>query len=182
MRHGGYRYNPHPESKAAASVPRQASQKELPPVTAPRADWSESLYWDNVDEGDPIPSVTVQLTIQRLVMAAGANRDFNAVHHDTYLTQKTGVPEIYANNGLLQSFWERAVREYIGTIGSIRKLGPFRMRAFNFAGDTLTTSGKVLRKYQEGREKLLELELVTENDRGPSVGPGRVTVALPSRG
>lgn len=184
MRHGGYKYNPHP---AAASTPPAEeaawpAERAFPPASQPRSDWSTSLFWDDVNEGDELPPVTVQLTVQRLVIAAGANRDFNAVHHDTYLTQKTGVREMYANNALVQAFWERSVREYIGVRGWIRKLGPFRMRAFNYAGDTLTTSGVVKRKYREGGDALLELELQTVNDRTVSVGPGTVVVALPVRG
>jgi hypothetical protein len=31
------------------------------------------------------------------VMAAGANRDFNAIHHNAEVARATGAPDIYAN-------------------------------------------------------------------------------------
>lgn len=145
------------------------------------ATWSTQRYWEDVREGDQVPPVDLNITVQRLVIEAGANRDFNPIHHDTVLTQRTGVEEMYMNNVFIQGMWERTVREYIGLDGRIRKVGPFRMRIFNQAGMTVTTKGKVAKKWQEGGQNFVELEIWSENDRGVSVGPGPVVVTLPSR-
>lgn len=181
LRSGGYRYNPHPPGHQPAETrpPAASTARPLLAPTPPRADWSESLGWDEVKEGDELPAVSVLITVQRLVIAAGANRDFNTVHHDTVLTQQTGVEEMYANNVFIQAVWERTVREYIGAAGSIRRLGPFRMRAFNLAGDTIVTRGTVKRKFRQDDGCWLELEMWSENDRGISVGPGSVLVTVP---
>ena len=86
----------------------------------------------------------------------------------------------YFHNGM----WERSVREYIGLDGTIKQTGPFRMKVFSTVGDTVVVKGKVNRKYQEGGENLVELEMqsVLANKGNVSVGPGPVTVTLPSRG
>lgn len=191
-RNGGYRYNPHPPEKlaqmrqgarqvAASQAESSGAASGQAEVSQPRSDWSQQIYWEDVNEDDPVPGVSLNITVQRLVMEAGANRDFAPIHHDTVLTQRQGVEEMYANNIFVQAMWERSVREYIGVGGRIKKVGPFRMRVFNQAGYTVTTKGKVIRKWQDNGENFVELQIWSENDRGVSVGPGPVTVTLPSR-
>lgn len=144
------------------------------------ADWSKQRYFEDVKEGDEVSPVSVNITVQRLVIEAGANRDFAPLHHNSRIAQFGGAPEMYANNVFIQGWWERTVREFIGLDGRIKKVGPFRMRIFNCVGDTATTKGVVKRKWRENGENLVELEIWTENSQGTSVGPGPVLVTLPS--
>ena len=145
-------------------------------------DWSEQRYFEDVKEGDAVPPITINVTIARLVVEAGANRDFNQIHHNSPVSIATGAPEMYANNGFIQGWWERCVREYVGLGGRFRKTGPFRMNIFNVVGEAVTTSGAVKRTWEEDGEHLVELEIRSEMSQGVSVGPGPVVVALPSRG
>ena len=195
LRNGGYSYVPFESSGEAPSSPREpeaqaAAEPEedlmairnVDPGPAPAVDWSQQRYWEDVNEGDTIPPLTVNLTIARLVVEAGANRDFNQIHHNTPVSKATGAPDMYANNVFIQSWWERAVREWIGLGGRFKKTGPFRMRIFNTVGEAAVTTGTVTRKWQEDGENLVEIEVQTEISRGTSVGPGPVVVSLPSRG
>jgi acyl dehydratase len=145
-------------------------------------DWESQLYWDDVDDQDEVPSVAFPLSVYRLVVEAGANRDFNSIHHNSEFAQASGAPEMYANNIFIQGMWERTVREYIGLAGVVKKVGPFRMRIFNTVGETVVTKGRVRRKWEEDGAHLVELEMWSENSKGVSVGPGPVVVALPCRG
>ncbi|WP_078427787.1 acyl dehydratase [Alkalihalobacterium alkalinitrilicum] len=138
-------------------------------------------YWDDVSEGDEVPSIDFPISVYRLVMEAGANRDFNSIHHNTEYAQSTGAEEMYANNFFLQGMWERTVREYIGLSGTIRSLKGFRMKSFNYAGDTVVTKGIVKNKWYEEKEYYVELQMWSENSKGISVGPGSVFVTLPKR-
>ena len=144
-------------------------------------DWSTQRYWEDVSEGDEVPAVEFPLSVYRLVVEAGANRDFNSIHHNTEHARKTGAPEMYANTIFLQGMWERTVREFIGLGGIMKSLKGFRMKIFNTVGDTVVTKGVVKRKWQEGAEAFVELEIWSENAKGISVGPGIVTVVLPYR-
>ncbi len=148
--------------------------------TDPRSDWGTQLFFEDVNEGDEVPQVAFPITIQRLVMEAGANRDFNGIHHNREIARFYGAPDMFCNNFFLQGMWERTVREYIGLRGSIRKIGPFRMRIFNVAGDTVVVKGNVRRKFQHEGQNFVELKMWSENSRGCSVGPGSVLVTLPS--
>jgi acyl dehydratase len=144
-------------------------------------DWSKQRCWEDVTEGEVLPTLRFPLTIYRLVMSAGATRDYNAIHHNSEFARKSGAPDMYANGLLLQAMWERSVREYIGLDGVIRALRGFRMKIFNTVGDTVVVQGRVKRKWREGSDALLELDMWSENSKGVSVGPGSMIVTLPSR-
>ena len=144
-------------------------------------DWSAQRYWDDVAEGDDVPSVEFPLTVYRLVVEAGANRDFNAIHHNSEVARASGAPEMYANTGFLLGMWERAIREFAGLEGSVRRITGFRMRRFNVVGQTVVVRGRVLGKRREDNASLVELELWSEVDGEVTVGPGTVTVVLPER-
>lgn len=136
-------------------------------------------YWDDIVEGDILELLAFPLSVYRLVMAAGANRDFNSIHHNSEYAKASGAPEMYANTFFLQGMWERSVRNYIGLAGVIRRLSGFQMRIFNIAGDTVIVNGRVLRKWREVDEGFVEFELWSENSQGISVGPGRMVATLP---
>ena len=144
-------------------------------------DWTKQRYWEDVTEGETLPVLKFPLTIYRLVMSAGATRDYNAIHHNSEFAKKSGAPDMYANGLLLQAMWERSVREFIGLAGVIRALRGFRMKIFNTVGDTVVVNGRVKRKWREGRDAFVEIEMWSENSKGVSVGPGSMIVALPSR-
>lgn len=141
----------------------------------------QERYWEDVQEGDELPSLQFPLSVYRLVMAASANQDFNSIHHNSEYAKKTGAPDMYANNIFLQGMWERTVREYIGNAGVIKSLRNFRMRSFNTVGDTVVTKGKVKRKWIEDGEHFIEIEMVSENAKVISVGPGSIIATLPSK-
>jgi hypothetical protein len=144
-------------------------------------DWSAQRYWDDVAEGDDVPPVEFPLTVYRLVVEAGANRDFNAIHHNSEVARASGAPEMYANTGFLLGMWERAIREFAGLDGSVRRITGFRMRRFNIVGQTVVVRGRVAGKRREDGDAVVELELWSEVDGEVTVGPGTVTVALPER-
>ena len=136
-----------------------------------------------MEEGHELAPVEFPLTVYRLVVEAGANRDFNAIHHNSEFAQASGAPEMYANTTFLLGMWERAVREFIGLGGRIVGIKGFRMTSFNVVGaDGHRARAASPRKWDDGGTGLAELEVWSENEDGVSVGPGTVTVSLPRRG
>jgi len=138
-------------------------------------------YWDDVVIGQEVEPVEFPISIYRLVMVAGANRDFNAIHHNSDFAKRSGAPDMYANTLFLQGMWERTVRGFIGLAGTICQIRGFRMKSFNLVGDTVVVKGRVTAKSVESGMGFVELEVWSENDRGVSVGPGSVRVTLPLR-
>jgi hypothetical protein len=136
-------------------------------------DWSKQLYWEDVNEGDEVPSLSFPLSLHRMIVQAGANRDFAAIHINTEAAQAQGAPEMYINNVFHQGMWEKTVREYIGLGGVIKKMGPFRMKIFGIVGE-------INKKWQADGENFVELGLHSEISAGDAV-VGTMTVTLPSK-
>jgi acyl dehydratase len=141
----------------------------------------QTRYWEDIQVGEALAPLAFPLSLYRLVMAAGANRDFNAIHHNSAFAQRSGAPEAYANNLLLQGMWERSARNFIGPLGRLHQLKGFRMSHFNCAGDTVTVRGEVLRKWRDGAHNYVELKIWSANRDGISVGPGTLLVSMPAR-
>jgi acyl dehydratase len=135
--------------------------------------------WEDVAVGDALIPISFPLSLYRLVVVAGANRDFNSIHHNSEYARATGAADAYANTLFLQGMWERAVREYIGDGGTIRAIRGFRMRSFNVVGDTAVVEGEVSRRWLEGDEGYLELTVRTSGSAGVTVGPGTVIATMP---
>lgn len=137
------------------------------------------MRFDDVTEGQELPPVAFPLPAYRLVMAAGSNRDFNSIHHNTQYAQATGAPEMYANTLFLLGMWERTVRDWIGTTGTIRAVRGFRMRRFTLVGETPTVTARVTGRRVEDGRGVVTLEVRTSDSTGVTVGPGTVEVELP---
>lgn len=82
----------------------------------------------DVAPGDSLPVFTLPLTVQRLVMEAGVNRDFTPIHHDSAVARSHGAPNMFANNLLLQALFEATIREWMGLAGRLKALR-FRIMA-----------------------------------------------------
>ncbi|MBI2872261.1 MAG: MaoC family dehydratase N-terminal domain-containing protein [Chloroflexi bacterium] len=199
---GGYQYDPHKMVSVGPGAWKRADEVGTPPPqpaqpqaqpAAPAAgaraagpgplsapNWSKQRYFEDVQEGEELPGTSYAITIQRLVMEAGANRDFAPIHHNREIAQRGGAPDMYANNYFCQGMLERTVREWAGLDGAIKKIGPFRMTLFNPAGETTVARGKVEKKYQEGGESRIDLSLWGEHSKGTTI-VGRAVISLPSR-
>jgi len=141
-------------------------------------DWKKQLRFNEVEVEKEIPAVSIPITLQRLVMEAGANRDFSPIHHDGEIARATGAPDTYANTFFIMGMFERTLREWIGLRGVIKKIGPFRMKVFNCVGDVMTCKGKVKEKSQENGNNVVKLDIWCETDKGQTV-VGEATVILP---
>ena len=71
------------------------------------------------------------------------------------------------------------VHDWVGNSGKIKKYG-CSYRGMDFPNEDITCKGVVTKKYEEGGEKLVDLEVWTENPQGKKTTPGYATVALNS--
>ena len=78
------------------------------------ADWDKQLYFEDVTEDMELTPVSIPLTLQRMVMEAGANRDLSSIHHDNKAAAATGAPGVYMNTFFIMGMIERLLREWIG--------------------------------------------------------------------
>ncbi len=121
----------------------------------------------DIEVGDLLPELSIPITLQRLVMEAGANRDLSLIHHDASVARATGAPDAFANTFFLMGMFERLMREWAGPKARIKKIGPLRMMIFNAVGDTIAIKGKV--KELDLAGNLVSVEMWIESDRGTTV-------------
>jgi acyl dehydratase len=139
-----------------------------------------TLSFGDVSAGANVPTFSLPLTIQRLVMEAGANRDFTPIHHDRELTRTTGAPDPYANTMLVQAVFEATLRQWMGLAGRLRQL-QFSMRSFAAAGAILSGHGRVIATRADDGGGYVDLEIWTESG-GTRAAIGTATVWLPDNG
>ena len=143
----------------------------------------EQVHYEDTEEGMELPSKTKgPLTVTDLVVFSGATGDFTLIHHDReYSREKAGLSDIILHGQAKLAFMAHVVADWIGTEGRVKKLGGL-YRGMDTIGDTVVSRGKVTRKYIEGGEHLVELELANENSNSGTTATGYGTVSLPSRG
>jgi acyl dehydratase len=138
------------------------------------------LHHDDVAVGDPLPTVSVPITLQRLVMEAGANRDFSPWHFDDEVSRALGAPAPFANTTLIETLLEAAVRRWARLGGTIRRL-EFAMRGRNCAGDVASVGGKVAATHASANGAgEVALDLWIDSSEGRTVS-GSAIVSLPVR-
>lgn len=140
-------------------------------------DQLQTLTADEVEVGQRVPPYSIPLTVQRLVMEAGANRDFAPIHHDRDIAQAAGAPDMYANTMFLQTLFEVTLRRWMGPAGRLRRLA-FSMRIFNCVGDLLTCEAEVTGTRSDAGQCHVDLDVWVESTRGRTV-VGTATVELP---
>ena len=142
---------------------------------------AEQVYFEDVQEGMDIPSLTKEPTTQQLVKYAGASGDFYQIHYDRDFAIGTGLPGVILHGALKNAFLGQLMTEWIGEAGVLRKLS-VQYRGMDFPADTLTCKGKVTSKRVQDGENLVECEIWLENGKGEKTTPGWATVALPTKG
>ena len=138
-----------------------------------------SLSFDAVEEGQALPPFVVEgLSRTDLVRYAGASGDFNPIHHDeSFAKQAAGYPSVFAHGMLTMGLTGRLLTDWFGD-GVLREYG-VRFVKQVWPGDTLTARGTVTAIRKEGDLGVVELELVTENQKGEPVVKGTAVAALP---
>lgn len=140
---------------------------------------AKDLFFEDVTTGTMIPTYSVELTLQRLVMEAGANRDFAPPHFDRELARAEGLKDVFANTMLLQTLFEVMLRQWMGPAGRIRKLG-FRMHAMNYVDQTLSAHGVVV-DLRNDNSGTVEIDIWQQTAAQGKTVAGTALVQLPLR-
>jgi len=137
-----------------------------------------SIRWNDVNEGDEVTTQTREITRTTIVASAIATRDFEPVHHDHEAAQRAGVKDNFLNIISTGGFVGKYITDWSGPEGRLKKLD-IKLGATVFPGDTLTSTGKIAKKYQEGDLNLVDVEFALSVAMGPHAW-GTATIALPA--
>ena len=159
---------------------------------------SNQLYWEDVNIGGEVTTLSKVATREMLVRWAGASGDFNPLHYDYFYAKAQGQPDVVITGGLKRAWLIQLVTTWIGDLGTLKKFS-CSFRAPDFTCETQTMDqlfylrqpppgvthfckGKVTKKYVEGEEHFVECDIWVEDNKGKLTTPGTATAVLPSKG
>jgi acyl dehydratase len=132
--------------------------------------------------GAQIPPLTMPITLSKLVIAAGGERDFNPIHYDVEAAKAAGVRTAFANTFFQQGILNRVVNDWTGPQGYLRRL-VLSMKAPIHVGTTLVVTGTVTairpRDGEHADDIELTLRMSTEDGR---CSEATATAVLPRGG
>jgi acyl dehydratase len=138
------------------------------------------LYWEDIQEGAEIPALIKQTTTRQLVQWAGASGDFYEIHYDKDFALRAKLPSVIVHGWLTFSFLTQMLTDWIGEDVWVKKAG-VSYRAMHVAGEHIYCGGKVIRKFVENGEHLIECQIWAENDKAQITVPGTALLLVPPR-
>jgi acyl dehydratase len=136
-----------------------------------------TLAWGDIRVGDRLPDLVIEVTATRIVAGAIATRDFMPVHHDRSYANAQGAPDIFMNILSDTGYCSRFLTDWAGPEVMIKRLA-IRLGVPLFPDTVLTYSGSVVDTRGEGREGIVEVELVARTELGDHVS-GTAVLSLP---
>ena len=98
---------------------------------------------DQVNAGDSLPELAVDVSATTVVLGALASRDWRPMHHDyDFAVNRNGVQNIFLNTPNLAAWFERYVTDWTGPAGRLGRI-KFRMKDSVFPGDRMVFHGVV---------------------------------------
>lgn len=130
--------------------------------------------------GDPIPAFTRVTGLATLNRYAAVNYEFVPIHMDDEEGRKAGYPRAFGMGNLSTAYILNALREWIGEGGTIRSLS-IQFRRANLRDTTISATGTVIAVRDEDGERIIDLDVWTEDDEG-RLAPGTAVVSIPLTG
>jgi acyl dehydratase len=152
----------------------------------------KQIYWEDVNVGQEIPSLTKIATTMMLVKWAGAFGDFNPLHYENdFAVNFMRTPGIIAHGTLKRQWLIQMMTDWMGDEGWLKKIST-QFRAMDFPrkmksltsphdGDTWYCKGKVTAKVEKDGEHIVDCEIWLENSKGEVTTSGTATVMLPTK-
>jgi acyl dehydratase len=134
-----------------------------------------AVTWDAVREGQELPQLDKNPGVTQLVKYAAGSGDFNPLHHDYAFPQSKQIGSIIVHGRFKYASLGELVSNWLGHNGRIKKLS-CQYRGMDMPNQPIRCKGVVKRKWEEGGQKLAQLEIWTENGKGERTTPGEAVV------
>src|SRR3984893_13156183 len=101
-----------------------------------------TLAWRDINVGDEVTPLTIDVTATVIVAGAIASRDFMPVHHDREYANSQGAPDIFMNILSTNAYCSRFLTDWAGPDAMIRRLA-IRLGVPVYPKSVLTFTGTV---------------------------------------
>jgi acyl dehydratase len=127
--------------------------------------------------GDELPTFQRATGFHNWNRYAAVNDEFVPIHMDDEAGRAAGYPSAFGMGNLQWAYLHNLLRQWIGDDGRILRLN-CQYRGANVKGQTVTAHGTVTAVRDEGNERIVDLEVWTEEQTGARLAPGTATVAF----
>ena len=141
---------------------------------------TQQIFYDNVVVGESLPTLIKHPTPRQLVMWAGVAGEFSEMHYDKEFALSRGFPGIIAHGMLITSFLAQMMTDWMGEWGTLKKIKTAN-RQFVLVDQDIVCKGKIVNKYIQGNEYLVECELWAESSSGEKFVTATALITLPDR-
>ena len=136
-----------------------------------------AVSWDGIKAGDALPELEKKPGLSQLVKYAAGSGDFNPLHYDDKSSSAQAAGSIIVHGRFKYASLGELVSDWLDHKGRIRKIS-CQYFGMDYPDKKIRCKGTVLRKWEEGGEKLAELRVWTENEEGKRTTPGVVVVVF----
>jgi acyl dehydratase len=99
--------------------------------------------FDEIQPGDTLPELKIDVTPTTVVLGALASRDWRPMHHDKdFAVERNGTRHVFINTPHNAAYFERYITDWTGPYGRLARI-KFRMKDSVFPGDTMVFHGRV---------------------------------------
>ena len=135
-------------------------------------------FFEHVKVGSEISPVIKEITNVQIFMFSAMSWNRHRIHYDVdFARDHDKLPGVLAQRPLLGSFLAEMLFDWVGEHGRIKRL-EWSNRGPAVPSDILTCHGRIVRKYVDGGEHLVEFEVWIENQRGENIVPGKAEIVL----
>ena len=131
--------------------------------------------WKDLAEGTERELRVGPITRTDMVRYAGASGDFNPNHHDEIYAIRAGFEKPFAHGMLQGGYLGRMLSEWLGPI-ALRSFC-LRFKSQAWPGDMVLCKARVVRRYEEGCERRVDIEAAATNQRGEVLIQATATAA-----
>ncbi|MBI2979670.1 MAG: MaoC family dehydratase N-terminal domain-containing protein [Chloroflexi bacterium] len=182
-------------------TPKPGAEQEPPDplVWERKRRGNKTRYWEDVKEGEEIPTLKKGTFTTKEVMfwflvcrnTTGADRSrreategttYLATGHldDKYSVERRNMPGMFADGPHTMCWSQQIALDWMGDDGWLKQYRG-TVRHPNVVGDINTVYGKVAKKYIEGGEHLVDIDIENKNQAELTTVHGTATVILPSK-
>jgi acyl dehydratase len=127
--------------------------------------------------GDEIPPFRRKTGLENWNRFAAVNYEFVGIHMDDEAGKAAGMPSAFGMGNLQLSYLHSMLRGWLGDGGTIHSVS-CQFRSPNLKGQTVIARGVITAVRSEGGKRIVDLEILTEDETGTKLCPGHATVVF----